>query len=125
MIHALATLPAHPQSVPINALVAVAGTPAAKPEKLESAETSCALIAVAAAHHHAGIVVVRLSAGAGGDERRNPGPVFAGRGHLIFYGEKLLTTPNPETLRPTRPCFPGSACGPWGQHSLPSLTRVS
>jgi biotin synthase len=94
MIAALAGLNPHPESVPINALVQVTGTPAAKAAPLDAIEfvrtIAVARIAMPAS-------VVRLSAGR---ERMSPETqalCFLAGANSIFYGEKLLTTPNPET----------------------------
>jgi biotin synthase len=94
MIHALATLPAHPQSVPINALVAVAGTPAAKAQPLEPIEF---VRTIAVARITMPASVVRLSAGREAMSEETQALCFLAGANSIFYGEKLLTTPNPET----------------------------
>jgi biotin synthase len=94
MIHALATLPAHPQSVPINALVAVAGTPAAKARPLEPIEF---VRTIAVARITMPASVVRLSAGREAMSAETQALCFLAGANSIFYGEKLLTTPNPET----------------------------
>ncbi|HVZ27663.1 MAG TPA: biotin synthase BioB [Rhizomicrobium sp.] len=94
MIHALATLPVHPESVPINALVRVEGTPAGKSEPLDAIDfvrtIAVARIAMPAS-------VVRLSAGREGMSLETQALCFLAGANSIFYGEKLLTTPNPET----------------------------
>lgn len=87
----LATLPAHPESVPINRLVAVKGTP------LQDAEPPSGLDlvrCVATARVVMPRTVVRLSAG-----RLDLGPAeqamaFLAGANSIFDGDKLLTTPN-------------------------------
>ena len=94
MIHALATLPAHPQSVPINALVQVAGTPAASAAPLDPI-AFVRTIAVARLTMPAS--VVRLSAGREAMSAETQTLCFLAGANSIFYGEKLLTTPNPET----------------------------
>jgi len=94
MIHALATLPAHPQSVPINALVAVAGTPAAKAQPLEAIEF---VRTIAVARITMPASMVRLSAGREAMSMETQALCFLAGANSIFYGEKLLTTPNPET----------------------------
>ena len=91
MIHALATLPVHPESVPINALVAVAGTPgrqshAARAARLRPHHRG-------GPHHHA--AMVRLSAGREKMSDETQALCFLAGANSIFYGEKLLTTPNP------------------------------
>jgi biotin synthase len=88
----LATLPAHPESVPINMLVRVEGTPLADQEDLDPFEfirtIAVARILMPASH-------VRLSAGREEmNEQMHALAYFAGA-NSIFYGEKLLTTPNP------------------------------
>ena len=94
MIHALATLPAHPQSVPINALVQVAGTPAASAAPLDPI-AFVRTIAVARLTMPAS--VVRLSAGREAMSAETQTLCFLAGANSIFYGEKLLTTPNPQT----------------------------
>jgi biotin synthase len=94
MIHALATLPAHPQSVPINALVQVAGTPAAGAAPLDPI-AFVRTIAVARLTMPAS--VVRLSAGREAMSAETQTLCFLAGANSIFYGEKLLTTPNPQT----------------------------
>ncbi|WP_297528636.1 biotin synthase BioB [Thiohalobacter sp.] len=96
MLQALANLPRHPESVPINLLVRVEGTPLAEvepPDPFEFVRTiAVARILMPASH-------VRLSAGreAMGDELQ--ALCFLAGANSIFYGEKLLTTPNPDADR--------------------------
>jgi biotin synthase len=92
MIHALATLPRHPESVPINALVAVDGTPAAKAETLAPIEFVRTIAVARITMPHA---VVRLSAGRETMSDETQALCFLAGANSIFYGEKLLTTPNP------------------------------
>jgi biotin synthase len=92
MIAQLSSLDPHPESVPINALVAVAGTPLAGSEDLDPLEF---VRTIAAARIAMPKAWVRLSAG-----RENmPEPVqalcFLAGANSVFYGEKLLTTGNP------------------------------
>lgn len=89
----LANLPQHPESVPVNMLVRVEGTPLAKEEDLDPFDfirtIAVARILMPASH-------VRLSAGREEmNEQMHALAYFAGA-NSIFYGEKLLTTPNPE-----------------------------
>jgi len=99
LIAALANLPEHPQSVPINQLVQVPGTPLDGTEPIEPLEF-VRTIAVAR------IVLpqsrVRLSAGreAMSDELQTL--CFLAGANSIFYGEKLLTTGNPDTAADDR-----------------------
>jgi biotin synthase len=94
MIHALATLPAHPQSVPINALVPVAGTPAAGAAPLDPIDF---VRTIAVARLTMPASVVRLSAGREAMSAETQALCFLAGANSIFYGEKLLTTPNPQT----------------------------
>ena len=95
MIAVLATLPAHPESVPVNMLVQVEGTPLdskALPEldPLEFVRTiAVARIAMPAS-------TVRLSAGRTGMSDEAQALCFLAGANSIFYGPTLLTTPNPE-----------------------------
>jgi biotin synthase len=94
MIHALATLPAHPQSVPINALVAVVGTPASGAQALDAIDF---VRTIAVARITMPASVVRLSAGREAMSMETQALCFLAGANSIFYGEKLLTTPNPQT----------------------------
>lgn len=92
LLQQLANLPQHPESVPINMLVRVKGTPLAEEEDLDPFEfirtIAVARIMMPASH-------VRLSAGREEmNEQMHALAYFAGA-NSIFYGEKLLTTPNP------------------------------
>ncbi len=92
MISTLASLPAHPESVPINMLVRVAGTPLADEPKLEPLEF---VRTVAAARITMPRSVVRLSAGREDMSEETQALCFLAGANSIFYGPKLLTTPNP------------------------------
>jgi biotin synthase len=92
MIVTLATLPAHPESVPINMLVRVAGTPLAGRETLEPLEF---VRTVAVARITMPRSVVRLSAGREDMSEETQALCFLAGANSIFYGPKLLTTPNP------------------------------
>jgi len=93
LIHALATLPVHPESVPVNALVGE-GTPSADASPTLDPFDFVRTIAVAR------IVMpksmVRLSAGREGMSAETQALCFLAGANSIFYGSKLLTTPNPE-----------------------------
>lgn len=93
LLQALANLPEHPQSVPINQLVPVPGTPLADAEKIDPFEF---VRTVAVARIVMPKSIVRLSAGRQqmSDEMQAL-CFFAGAGS-IFMGEKLLTTGNPD-----------------------------
>ena len=93
LLHALATLPVHPQSVPINLLVRVAGTPlehAAPLDPLEFVRTIAVARLLMPRSH------VRLSAGREGMSEELQALCFMAGANSIFYGEKLLTTGNPD-----------------------------
>jgi biotin synthase len=92
LIQALANLPEHPQSVPINQLIAVKGTPLENAKAIEPFDF-IRMIAVAR------IIMpqsyVRLSAGRENMSDEMQAMCFFAGANSIFYGEKLLTTDNP------------------------------
>jgi biotin synthase len=92
MIATLASLPAHPESVPINMLVRVAGTPLADVQKLKPLEF---VRTIAAARITMPRSMVRLSAGREEMSEETQALCFLAGANSIFYGPKLLTTPNP------------------------------
>jgi biotin synthase len=92
LIHALATLPVHPESVPINALVRIEGTPQGLAQPLDPIEF-VRMIAVARITMPRSMV--RLSAGREAMSEETQALCFLAGANSIFYGEKLLTTPNP------------------------------
>jgi biotin synthase len=93
MLIVLANLPQHPQSVPINMLVKVAGTPMDKIEELDQFEF---IRTIAVARIMMPKSVVRLSAGRENMNEQTQALCFLAGANSIFYGEKLLTTSNPE-----------------------------
>jgi biotin synthase len=92
MITMLASLPVHPESVPINMLVRVAGTPLAAEAALDPFEF---VRTIAAARITMPRSVVRLSAGREDMSEQTQALCFLAGANSIFYGPKLLTTPNP------------------------------
>lgn len=94
LLHTLATLPSHPESVPINQLVRVAGTPLAAAQALDPFDfirmIAVARILMPRSH-------VRLSAGRSEMSDEMQALCLMAGANSIFYGEKLLTTGNPET----------------------------
>jgi biotin synthase len=96
MIAALATLPAHPESVPINMLIRVEGTPLAGTAPLDPIEF---VRTIAVARITMPRSVVRLSAGREQMNDETQALCFLAGANSIFYGPKLLTTPNPEPDR--------------------------
>ena len=96
-LHALATLPRHPESVPVNALVPVrgtplgdmlAGTPMAKIDDIEFVRT------VAVARITMPLSMVRLSAGRESMSEATQALCFMAGANSIFTGDKLLTAGN-------------------------------
>jgi biotin synthase len=96
MIATLANLPAHPESVPINLLVRVEGTPLAAAAAIEPIEF---VRTIAVARIAMPKSVVRLSAGREDMSEEMQALCFLAGANSIFYGPKLLTTPNPERDR--------------------------
>ena len=94
LLHALATLPAHPDSVPINRLVQVEGTPLAGTKELDPFEF---VRTIAVARITMPKSMVRLSAGRAEMSDELQALCFFAGANSIFYGEKLLTTGNPDT----------------------------
>jgi len=91
LIATLASLPAHPESVPINTLVRVEGTPLAQAEPVNAIDF---VRVVAAARITMPRSYVRLSAGRQAMSDEAQALCFLAGGNSIFRGPKLLTTPN-------------------------------
>lgn len=92
----LANLPEHPQSVPINNLVQVRGTPLDGTEPIDPLEF---VRTIAVARIMMPASVVRLSAGRTEMSDEMQALCFLAGANSIFYGDKLLTTDNPEAAR--------------------------
>lgn len=96
LLHTLATLPAHPESVPVNQLVRVSGTPLGNADAVDPLDF-VRVIAVAR------ILMpksrVRLSAGRTDMSDEMQALCFFAGANSLFYGEQLLTTPNPAADR--------------------------
>jgi len=92
MLQELANLPEHPQSVPINLLVQVEGTPLYGAEELDPLEF---VRSIAVARILMPASYVRLSAGRTGMSDEMQALCFLAGANSIFYGERLLTTDNP------------------------------
>jgi len=92
MLHTLSTLPQHPESVPINALVRVKGTPLQDNPKVDIWEM---VRMIATARIIMPRSMVRLSAGRTEMTVAEQAFCFMAGANSIFAGEKLLTTPNP------------------------------
>jgi biotin synthase len=93
MIAILAGLPVHPESVPINMLVQVEGTPLVASIKLDPFDF---VRTIAVARICMPASMVRLSAGREDMSEETQALCFLAGANSIFYGPKLLTTPNPE-----------------------------
>jgi biotin synthase len=96
LLQTLANLPAHPDSVPINRLVQVAGTPLHGTTELDPFEF---VRTIAVARILMPKSMVRLSAGRESMSDELQALCFLAGANSIFYGEKLLTTGNPDTER--------------------------
>ncbi len=96
MIAALASLPTHPQSVPINLLVRVAGTPLGNEAEFDPLEFVRVIAVTRVAMPTS---VVRLSAGRDDMSEETQALCFLAGANSIFYGPKLLTAPNPDRGR--------------------------
>ncbi|GAB3537149.1 biotin synthase BioB [Pontibacter brevis] len=93
MLHTLATLEQHPESVPVNALVPVKGTPLENQPRVSVWEM---VRMIATARILMPKTMVRLSAGRERMDVNEQALCFLAGANSIFTGEKLLTTPNPD-----------------------------
>ena len=98
LLHALATLPEHPDSLPVNALVPIEGTPLGDKVKAEESQIDGLefVRTIAVARLVCPRSVVRLSAGREGMSRELQALCFLAGANSIFVGARLLTTSNPE-----------------------------
>ncbi len=92
MLHTLVTMPKHPDSVPINALVRVKGTPLENNTKVDTWDM---VRMIATARILMPATMVRLSAGRTEMSHAEQALCFMAGANSIFAGDKLLTTPNP------------------------------
>ena len=93
LLHTLSTRPLHPESVPVNALVSVKGTPLEGRERVKVWEM---VRMIATARILMPKAMVRLSAGRNEMSYEQQALCFLAGANSIFTGEKLLTTPNPD-----------------------------
>ena len=93
MIYTLATMPEHPGSVPVNALVAVEGTPL---EEMKKVSVFDMVRMIATVRITMPQTMVRLSAGRLDMSMAEQALCFMAGANSIFAGDKLLTTPNPD-----------------------------
>jgi len=96
LVATLANLPVHPESVPINMLMQVEGTPLAGGTGLDAIEFART---IAAARITMPLSMVRLSAGRENMTEEAQALCLLAGANSIFHGEKLLTTPNPGATR--------------------------
>src|SRR5690606_9070395 len=94
LLQQLANIADHPESVPINMLVKVEGTPLAQQADLDAFEF---IRTIAVARILMPQSYVRLSAGREQMSEQTQALAFLAGANSIFYGEKLLTTANPES----------------------------
>jgi len=100
LLRTLANLPKHPESVPINLLVQVEGTPLHdKRDEFAKLDLFEFIRTIAVARILMPQSFVRLSAGREEMNEQTQALCFFAGANSIFYGEKLLTTPNPDTDR--------------------------
>jgi biotin synthase len=92
MLHTLSNMPEHPESVPINALVAIPGTPLENNPKIDVWDM---VRMIATARILMPGSMVRLSAGRNSMSIAEQALCFMAGANSIFAGDKLLTTPNP------------------------------
>jgi biotin synthase len=92
MLHTLATMPEHPESVPVNALVRVKGTPLENHDQVDIWDM---VRMIATARILMPRAMVRLSAGRTEMSIAEQALCFMAGANSIFAGDKLLTTPNP------------------------------
>lgn len=93
LLQTLANLPQHPESVPINQLVQVGGTPLDGVEEVDAFDF---IRTIAVARILMPTSYVRLSAGREEMNQQTQSLCFMAGANSIFYGEKLLTTSNPK-----------------------------
>lgn len=96
LLHVLATLPEHPESVPINALVSVEGTPLGDKKDIDQVDAFDMARMIATARIVMPRTMVRLSAGRLSFSDAEQFMMFSAGANSIFNGDKLLTTANPE-----------------------------
>lgn len=96
LIAQLANLDPHPESVPVNLLVRVAGTPLADSPELDPFEF---VRTVAIARITMPTTMVRLSAGRSEMDDSLQALCFLAGANSIFHGDRLLTTDNPDSCR--------------------------
>ncbi|MFM7633992.1 MAG: biotin synthase BioB [Cyanobacteriota bacterium] len=109
LLQVLASMDSHPESVPINALVAVEGTPLAEQPPLDPLELVRMVATARILMPHSR---VRLSAGREGMTREAQLLCLLAGADSIFYGDTLLTTANPE-VEADRELLAAAGVTPW------------
>jgi biotin synthase len=118
----LANMPSHPESVPINLLVKVEGTPLANHDDIDQLEF---VRTIAVARLMMPKSYVRLSAGRESMSDELQAMCFLAGANSIFYGDKLLTTDNPDTDHDQQLFNRLGITTLIGQHNVPSLDACS
>jgi len=95
LLHVLATLPEHPESVPINALVSIEGTPLGENEDIDAVDAFDMSRMIATARIVMPRTMIRLSAGRLSFSQAEQYMMFQAGANSIFNGDKLLTAANP------------------------------
>lgn len=135
LLHVLATLPEHPESVPINALVAVEGTPLGEQDDIGSVDAFDMARMIATARIVMPRTMVRLSAGRLSFSDAEQYLMFQAGANSIFNGDKLLTTANPEFDKDTalfaklgfsgKPAHKGPFVPPCEEQGEVTITKTS
>lgn len=135
LLHVLATLPEHPESVPINALVAVEGTPMGDSGDIDNVDAFDMSRMIAAARIVMPRTMVRLSAGRLSFSDAEQYMMFQAGANSIFNGDTLLTTANPEFEKDQslfnklgftgKPAHKGPALAPAEKAGMVEITQYS
>jgi biotin synthase len=134
LLHVLATLPEHPESVPINALVTVEGTPLGDADDIDRVDAFDMARMIATARIVMPRTMVRLSAGRLSFSDAEQYMMFQAGANSIFNGDKLLTAANPAFDKDTslfdklgfkgKPAHKGPMVPPSEQSGQVFITRV-
>jgi len=122
LLAGLANMPSHPQSVPINLLVQVEGTPLADSDDIDPLEF---VRTIAVARLMMPESFVRLSAGRESMSDELQAMCFLAGANSIFYGDKLLTTDNPGTVHDQQLFSRLGINTQIGEHSAPAKEACS
>jgi len=122
LLISLANLPTHPESVPINLLVKVEGTPLANHDDIDQLEF---VRTIAVARLMMPKSYVRLSAGRESMSDELQAMCFLAGANSIFYGDKLLTTDNPDTDHDQQLFSRLGINTEMGQHTAPAKEACS